>query len=251
VGDTHRDPQHRASIGPLGHHGPALAPVAVPTRIAIAHRCVLFRDGLHRALEVHPEFEVVGGGDETDEVLRRLDGTPCDVLILDLVAPHADGLSHVAALAQRLALIVITADEQLSAAFAALRAGALGAVPRNSPAAAFVDAVRAVARGDAWIPPGMQAQILGRLRGAPVELTLREREIIALVARGFRNAEVARALFVTEATVKTHLNNVFNKLEIRDRVALTLYALRMGIINADSAGFAPLAKTPVRDRDCA
>jgi DNA-binding NarL/FixJ family response regulator len=91
--------------------------------------------------------------------------------------------------------------------------------------------IEIVARGEVWMPPALQARLASDLREpAPDPLTPREREIVRNVALGLRNAEVARKLFISEDTVKTHLNNVFQKIGVRDRVQLTLYAIRLGMI---------------------
>jgi len=95
----------------------------------------------------------------------------------------------------------------------------------------LMTAVRAVAEGQAWMPPALQAAVAAGLRGPPAgAVTRREREIVRHVALGLRNAEVGRELSFSEVTVKTHINNIFQKLGIRDRVALALYAVRNGII---------------------
>jgi DNA-binding NarL/FixJ family response regulator len=94
-----------------------------------------------------------------------------------------------------------------------------------------MDAIRAVAQGHVWAPPVLQAHLAARLREPQGEpLTAREREIVRHVALGLRNAEVGRKLFITEDTVKTHLNNIFKKLRLRDRTELTRYAIRVGIV---------------------
>ena len=93
-------------------------------------------------------------------------------------------------------------------------------------------AVRAVAEGQVWMPPALQAAVAAGLRGPTVgALTRREREIVRHVALGLRNAEVGRELSISEVTVKTHINNIFQKLGLRDRVQLTLYAIQTGIVS--------------------
>jgi len=95
----------------------------------------------------------------------------------------------------------------------------------------LMEALQAVTEGHVWMPPALQAQLTAQMSQPAAEvLTSREREIVRHVALGFRNAEVARQLSISEVTVKTHLNNVFQKLNIRDRVELTLYAIRVGLI---------------------
>ncbi len=100
-----------------------------------------------------------------------------------------------------------------------------------------MEAVHAVAAGHVWMPPALQAELVAHPAGPAAALTAREREIVRHVALGLRNAEIARRLSIGEVTVKTHLNNVFQKLAVRDRVELALYAIRVGLIAlTDEAG---------------
>jgi DNA-binding NarL/FixJ family response regulator len=136
-------------------------------------------------------------------------------------------------LAERVAVVVVTATERVEDAIAVLRAGARGLVFKRFAIETLMTAIHAVMEGHVWLPPALQAEITTRLREPTgVLLTRREREIVRHVALGLRNAEVAERLHVTEGTVKTHLNNIFQKLGLRDRVELALYAVRMGIIGA-------------------
>jgi len=178
------------------------------------------------------EFTVVGEAERVDAVASLLTAAPCDVLLLDLQMDR-DTIAEVPKLATRTKVIVVTASERVEDALAAVRAGASGVVFKRFAVQTLIDAVRAVAEGQVWMPPNLQATMASALR-EPVRdpLTPREREIVELVAHGLRNAEVAKRLTITEDTVKSHLNNVFQKLNVRDRVQLTLYALRHGIIRA-------------------
>jgi DNA-binding NarL/FixJ family response regulator len=131
----------------------------------------------------------------------------------------------------RTRVVVLTASEQAADALAALRAGARAVVWKRFALETLMEAMRAAMEGHVWMPPALQAEITSQaLRPAHEPLSAREREIVRLVALGLRNAEVAQRLSITEATVKTHLNNVFQKLSVRDRVELTRYAMRVGLI---------------------
>ena len=201
-------------------------------RVAIADDHTLFRQGLRSMLAMRGEFTVVGEADRVDAVAALLAGSPCDVLLLDLQMDR-DTIAEVPKLATRAKVIVVTASERVEDALAAIRAGASGVVFKRFAVQTLMDAVRAVAEGQVWMPPNLQATMASALREpARDPLTPREREIVELVAHGLRNAEVAKRLTITEDTVKSHLNNVFQKLNVRDRVQLTLYALRHGIIRA-------------------
>jgi DNA-binding NarL/FixJ family response regulator len=201
-------------------------------RVAIADDHALFRQGLRAMLAMRGEFTVVGEAERVDAVNALLASTPCDVLLLDLQMDR-DTVAELPRLATRVKVIVVTASERVEDALAAIRAGASGVVFKRFAVQTLIDAVRAVAEGQVWMPPNLQATMASALR-EPVRdpLTPREREIVELVAHGLRNAEVAKRLTITEDTVKSHLNNVFQKLNVRDRVQLTLYALRHGIIRA-------------------
>ena len=202
-------------------------------RIAIADDHVLFREGLKALLSLRPEIVVVAETDRADAVVPMVTGTPCDVLLLDLQMDRTS-LIDVETAARSAKVIIVTASERGDDALAAVRAGASGVVFKRFAVETLVDALGAVAAGQVWVPPALQTRLVAELREpAPQPLTTREREIIRHVALGLRNAEVGAKLFISEDTVKTHLNNIFAKLGIRDRVQLTLYALRLGIAGLD------------------
>lgn len=204
--------------------------MASPIRIVIADDHALFRQGLKSMLRLQPEVEVVAEVERAGEVIRTVERTPCDVLLLDLQMDRS-ALSDVAVLAKRVKVIIVTATERIEDALGAVRAGARGVVFKRFAIQTLMMAIGAVMDGHVWMPPALQAEMTAHLhepRG--VVLTRREREIVRHVALGFRNAEVAQRLGITEVTVKTHLNNVFQKLGLRDRVELALYAVRTGII---------------------
>jgi DNA-binding NarL/FixJ family response regulator len=203
-------------------------------RVAIADDHALFRQGLRSLLSMREDFTVVGEAERVDAIAGLLADSACDVLLLDLQMDR-DSLAEIEKLAAHAKVIVVTASERVEDALAAIRAGASGIVFKRFAVQTLMDALRAVAEGQVWMPPNLQASMASALREPPRDpLTPREREIVELVAHGLRNAEVAKKLGITEDTVKSHLNNVFQKLNVRDRVQLTLYALRHGIIRASS-----------------
>jgi DNA-binding NarL/FixJ family response regulator len=201
-----------------------------PLRIVIADDHALFRQGLKALLQLQPEVMIVGEVARLDELTALLASTPCDLLLLDL-GMERNSLVDVRALTSQTSVIVVTASEQPGDAIEAIRSGARAVVLKRFAVQTLMDAIRTVAEGQVWMPPSLQAQLAANLREAREDpITDREREIIREVALGLRNAEVARKLFISEVTVKRHLSNIFQKLGIRDRVELTLYAARMGII---------------------
>ena len=203
-------------------------------RVVIADDHALFRQGLVSMLKLQPHVTVVAEVARADELAATLAQTPCDILLLDLQMDRAM-FSAIETLAERVLILVVTATERAEDALAALQAGARGLVFKRFAIETLMTAIDAVMDGHVWLPPALQAEITTRLRAPAAEppLTRREREIVRHVALGLRNAEVAERLGVTEGTVKTHLNNVFQKLALRDRVELTLYAVRTGLIGVN------------------
>ena len=202
-----------------------------PLRIAIADDHALFRQGLKSQLKLFPNLEVVAEVERADELTGLVDQTPCDILLLDLQMERSS-LVDIEGLSERVAVVVVTASERADDALAAIRAGARAVVFKRFAMETLLDAITAVSDGQVWMPPALQKHLTARLREPPEEepLTPREREIVRYVALGMRNAEVATKLAISEVTVKTHLNNIFQKLRLRGRTALALYAIRVGII---------------------
>ncbi len=202
-----------------------------PLRVIIADDHALFRQGLKSMLvHLHPEVAVVAEVESVSEVAPALDRTPCDVLLLDLQMER-NALADIGGLARRVPVVVVTASQQTAEAWAAIRAGARAVVFKRFAVETLMDALRAVREGHVWMPPALQSELTTRMSEPDTKtLTSREREIVRLVALGFHNPEIARRLAIGDATVKSHLNNIFRKLEIRDRVGLTLYAIRLGLI---------------------
>jgi len=202
-------------------------------RIVIADDHALFREGLKSLLRLQSNVTVVADLERADALVSTLDSTPCDLLLLDLQMERA-AFGDIEALAARVPVIVVTASERTEDAVASLRAGARGLVFKRFAVNTLMTAIETVMEGHVWLPPSLQSEIVSSLQepGA-VALTRREREIVRSVAIGSRNAEIATKLGITEGTVKTHLNNVFQKLGVRDRVELVMYAVRMGIVRVE------------------
>jgi two-component system, NarL family, response regulator len=197
-----------------------------PIRIVIADDHLLFRQGLTSLLKHEPEVTIVGETERADELAALLTRTPCDQLILDLQMER-NVLADISTLALRVRVIILTASEVPSDAVDAIRQGARAVVFKRFAVETLMDAIRTVAAGDVWLPASLQTQMAAQLRGSgPNVLSAREAEVVRYVARGLRNAEIAANLSISEETVKTHLNRIFRKLGVRDRVELVLYATR-------------------------
>jgi DNA-binding NarL/FixJ family response regulator len=215
-------------------------------RLLIADDQPLMRAGFRAVLEATGEMEVVGeaaDGEQAVELARRL--RP-DVVLMDIRMPVLDGIEATRRLGGHRVLILTTfgLDEYI---IEALRAGASGFILKDVPTAELVHAVRVIAAGDALLSPAVTRRLLDRVgrrlpasatsaSDALAELTEREREVFELLARGLSNAEIAEALTVGDATVKTHVSNVLTKLGLRDRVQAVVLAYESGLIAPGAAG---------------
>jgi DNA-binding NarL/FixJ family response regulator len=209
--------------------------MAEPLRLVVADDHMLFRQGLKSLLELHPDVTIVGEVERVRDLDPTLAATPCDILLLDLQMDRS-ALAEIEKLAAKARIIVVTASEHTADALAAIRAGASGVVFKRFAVETLMEAIRAVGEGFVWMPPALQSEVRTRaFERVPERLSGREVEIVRLVGLGLRNAEIGQRLQIAEATVKTHLNKVFQKLAVRDRVELTRYAIRTGLIGIDDA----------------
>lgn len=200
-------------------------------RLILADDHALFREGMKSLLKHEPDVAIVAETERIDGLHEIVDSVPADVLLLDLQMERSS-LAEIDALSRKLAVVVVTASELVGDALSAVRQGAQAVVLKRFAVETLMDAVRSVAAGNVWLPPNVQGELADRLRhpnSSP--LSPREEEVVRHVALGMRNAEVAKKLFISEQTVKTHLNNVFQKLGVQDRVELTVYAIRTGLIS--------------------
>jgi DNA-binding NarL/FixJ family response regulator len=209
-------------------------------RILIADDQPLMRAGFRAVLEATGEMEVVAEAGDGAEAVAAARAARPDVVLMDIRMPNLDGIEAIRQLPNHRVLVLTTfgLDEYI---VEALRAGASGFLTKDVPADELVRAVRIVAHGDALLTPAVTRQLLDRVARrlpAPVghgpqelaELTDREREVLELLARGMSNAEIASALIVGEATVKTHVSNVLMKLGLRDRVQAVVLAYEIGLV---------------------
>jgi DNA-binding NarL/FixJ family response regulator len=209
-------------------------------RLLIADDQPLMRAGFKAVLESTGEMEVVAEACDGLEAIAAARETRPDVILMDIRMPNLDGIEAIRRLPNHRVLVLTTfgLDEYI---IEALRAGASGFITKDVPTDELIRAVRVVADGDALLTPAVTRQLLDRVArrlpatvgGGPRqldELTEREREVLELLARGLSNAEIAHALVVGEATVKTHVSNVLMKLGLRDRVQAVVLAYEIGLV---------------------
>jgi DNA-binding NarL/FixJ family response regulator len=207
-----------------------------PIRLIIADDHALFRGGLKSLLRRQRDMQVVGEADAAGAVMAKVAEANCDILLLDLQMERW-ALDDIRPLAAITKVVVLTASESVENAIIAMRLGARAVVQKRFAVQTLIEAIRAVAEGLVWMPPALQAEVASQwTSSASRSLTIRETEIVRHIASGLRNAEIAHRLAISEATVKTHLNNIFDKLALRDRVELAVYALRHGIVRAHDPG---------------
>ena len=205
-------------------------------RLLIADDHPVVRDGLRGMLAGEADFEVVGEAASGVEAVRLAERERPDVVLMDLQMPEMDGATATAEIAARFPgtrVLVLTTFDADADILRAVEAGATGYLLKDTPRERLFPAIRAAARGETVLAPTVATRLVSRMRGraAPEEaLTSREVEVLELVARGSSNADIAAALFISEATVKTHLLHVFAKLGVDDRTAAVVAALERGII---------------------
>lgn len=211
-------------------------------RVLVVDDQALIRVGLTRILGPDDGFEVVAECEDGDEVVAAVAGQRPDVVLMDVRMRRLDGVSAIRALVvagDAPPVLVLTTFDDDDVLWGALDAGAAGFVLKDASAEDLIAATRAVAGGGAWLDPKVTPRVLEALRtnvrprlamAARVDgLTDREHEVLRLMATGATNAEIAAALFVSEATVKTHVGSVFAKLGVRDRAAAIVFAYEHGI----------------------
>ena len=217
-----------------------------PIRVVLADDHPIVRDGLRKLLSLEDDIQVVGEASDGREVLQMVQDTEPDVVILDLRMPNLDGLSALQALQQsnkKAKVIVLTASEDKNEFVQAMKLGCSGIVLKQTAPELIVKSIRKVNSGEIWLDSLTTAAVMrhfstgqeqgngpgggkGRERSP---LSTREREIVVLVAQGYKNKEMAEKMFISEQTVKNHLHNIFDKLGVSDRLELALYAIHKGL----------------------
>jgi DNA-binding NarL/FixJ family response regulator len=226
--------------GPSGGSGVTARP---KIRIVVADDHPIFRDGLCKLLALEEDFEVVAKAQDGRQVLDILQQMEPDILLLDLKMPGLDGLAtlqRLQAAKNRTRVIVLTASDDKNEFVQAMKLGTSGIVLKQTATELLIKSIRKVHAGEIWLDSHTTAAVIRQFVAndeSPMPppaatrdrerspLSQREREIVALVAQGFKNKEMAEKMFISEQTVKNHLHNIFDKLGVSDRLELALYAI--------------------------
>ncbi len=222
-------------------------------RIVVADDHPIFRDGLCKLLALEDDFDVVAQAQDGRQVLDVIQQTEPDILLLDLKMPGLDGLGTLQRLQVskgKTRVIVLTASDDKNEFVQAMKLGTSGIVLKQTATDQLIKSIRKVHAGEIWLDSHTTAAVIRQfvanedaapmpppqISGPPRErerspLSQREREIVALVAQGFKNKEMAEKMFISEQTVKNHLHNIFDKLGVSDRLELALYAIHNNLHN--------------------
>ena len=227
--------------------GPAPAPI----RVALVDDQELVRAGFRMMLDAQPDMSVTGEAADGLDAVALAGRGAADVMVMDVRMPRLDGVEavrRICAAGERPRVLMLTTFDLDEYAFAALKAGASGFLLKDVPPQELLFAIRAVHCGDSVVAPSTTRRLIDRFApllpagteratpagGGLAELTDREREVLVQVAAGLSNAEIATRLFVSEATVKTHVGRILAKLGLRDRVQAVVFAYETGQVRARS-----------------
>ncbi|GAB3269210.1 response regulator transcription factor [Kineosporia babensis] len=212
-----------------------------PIRVMLADDQELMRAGFRMILSTEPGLEVVGEASNGAEAIARAARYQPDVILMDVQMPGTDGLTATREITQNSTakVVILTTFDREDYLFEALQAGAAGFLLKNATPEDLINAIRIVVRGDAMLAPELTRRLLDRfaVRSGVVQrpdlldqLTEREWDILRLLATGSSNAEMAKQLFVGEATVKTHVSRILAKLGLRDRIQAVVFAYETGVV---------------------
>jgi len=207
---------------------------SAPIKLLIVDDHPVVRDGLSGMFEPDSGLEVVGQAGDGAEAVRLAQARQPDVILMDLRMPGMDGVAAITELARRgstARVLVLTTYDTDSHVLPAIEAGATGYLLKDAPREELFRAVRAAARGEAVLSPSVATRLIGQMRAPAQEpLSQRELEVLGLIAGGRTNREAAAHLFISEATVKTHLLHIYGKLGVKDRAAAVATAYERGLL---------------------
>jgi DNA-binding NarL/FixJ family response regulator len=212
--------------------------------VLIADDQALVRGGLRMIIDAQQDMHVIGEAENGADAVATTESVQPDVVLMDIRMPQLDGIAATRRLAEqgppKTRVLMLTTFDEDQLVYEAMRAGASGFLLKSAPPARLTEAIRIIAAGEALLAPSITRRLVEDFVRRPppgeeappelTELTEREREVLALVARGLSNAEIAAELVVSEATVKTHVNHVLGKLNLRDRVQAVVLAYETGFV---------------------
>ena len=210
-------------------------------KVLIADDHTVVRKGIRALLETEPGITVVGEAADGEDAIHRALALKPDVILMDLVMPKLDGVQAIKELREVLPeakVLVLTSFAEDRRIVAAIEAGALGYLLKDSSPEDLVRAIREVHRGESSLHPKVAQQLIKKLQRPAEEpereeLTARERKVLAFIARGLSNREIARELSISEPTVRTHVSNILRKLGLKSRTQAALYALKEGLASLE------------------
>jgi DNA-binding NarL/FixJ family response regulator len=208
--------------------------------VALLDDHTLFRDGLRRLLDTEPDIDLVAEAKNGAEIFPLIEREQPDLLLLDLNLQNESGLDLLPKLMEQypqLKVLVLTASIDQEDRINSIKLGARGVVLKYAASENLIKSIRKVAEGEMWVDHETTKKLFEELADkrspkaeSPIDLlTDREREVTALVGEGLRNKEIAERLFISERTVKTHISNIFQKLDLSDRLELALFAINQGL----------------------
>jgi NarL family two-component system response regulator LiaR len=224
----------------------AASSLAPKIRVLLVDDHAVVRQGLRMFIEMQEDMEVVGEGGNGLEAISLAAQLNPDVILLDLLMPHMDGVEatqHILAQAPQARVLILTSFGEDDKVFPAIRAGAHGYLLKDIQPGALVQAIRETFQGKAQLHPDIARRLMAAVSGeAPLKaarpaalpdelkaLTEREREVLAQIARGLTNREIAEKMVISEKTVKTHVSNLLDKLGLEDRTRAAIWALKHGL----------------------
>lgn len=206
-------------------------------RLLIVDDHPVVRDGLRGMLESQPDFEVAGEAADGNEALQQVGTLNPDIVLMDLRMPVMDGVRALKAIKDQnpaVHVLVLTTYDSDADILPAIEAGAAGYLLKDSSREDLYEGIRAAMRGETVLAPAVAARLVDKMReSAEEQLSSREVEVLQLVAEGESNSEIGKHLHISQATVKSHLVNIFGKLGVSDRTAAVTAALRKGILSLD------------------
>lgn len=209
-----------------------------PIRVLVVDDHFVVRKGVCALLADAEDILVVGEAGDGWHAVEEAARCAPQVILMDLNLPELDGVEatrRILAVRPEVGIVVLTSADMEREVLTAVRAGALGYLAKTSQRQEFLEAIREVSRGEAWLPPRLTRKLLARLQAPPDgavtmdALTDREKEVLGLLARGWSNRRIAHELSIAEVTVRTHVSHVLDKLGVSNRVEAALHALRSGL----------------------